>query len=207
MKTQIILLFAVFLVIGMVGSARAEIIFEDDFDRGKTWTVGNDWSEVETASVHVAISFGGHLMLGDQNGAMAFRPVSLSGYENISVEFEYSVESFSTDVTTYAEYDQTDGNWTGLWSVGPDFGPNSMTYVNLNLPNNIANPGLFRFRFGADADGYPGDGARIDYVKISGSIISVPEPSLGLLLGISLIGLVGVGAVRRIKQNKEVANS
>ncbi len=30
----------------------------------------------------------------------------------------------------------------------------------------------------------------------------VPEPSLGLLLGISLIGLVGAGAVRRFKQNK-----
>ncbi len=35
----------------------------------------------------------------------------------------------------------------------------------------------------------------------------VPEPSLGLLLGISLIGLVGAGTVRKIKQNKEVANS
>ncbi len=36
---------------------------------------------------------------------------------------------------------------------------------------------------------------------------SVPEPSLGLLLGISLIGLVGVGAVRKIKQKKAVANT
>ncbi len=35
---------------------------------------------------------------------------------------------------------------------------------------------------------------------------SVPEPSLGLLLGISLIGLVGAGAVRKIKQ-KKVANT
>ncbi len=35
---------------------------------------------------------------------------------------------------------------------------------------------------------------------------SVPEPSLAILLGVSLIGLVGVGAVRKIKQ-KKVANS
>ncbi len=31
----------------------------------------------------------------------------------------------------------------------------------------------------------------------------VPEPSLGLLLGISLVGLVGVGAVRKLKQRKD----
>ncbi len=36
---------------------------------------------------------------------------------------------------------------------------------------------------------------------------TVPEPGLGLLLGISLIGLVGVGAVRKIKQKKAVASS
>ncbi len=34
---------------------------------------------------------------------------------------------------------------------------------------------------------------------------AVPEPSLGLLLGISLVGLVGVGAVRKLK-NKTVTN-
>ncbi len=32
------------------------------------------------------------------------------------------------------------------------------------------------------------------------SVTSVPEPSLGLLLGISIIGIVGAGAVRKIKQ-------
>ncbi len=35
---------------------------------------------------------------------------------------------------------------------------------------------------------------------------SVPEPNLGLLLGISLVGLVGTGAVRKIKQSK-IANT
>ena len=41
----------------------------------------------------------------------------------------------------------------------------------------------------------------------SGDVASVPEPSLELLLSISLIGLVGVGAVRKIKQKKAIANS
>ncbi len=46
----------------------------------------------------------------------------------------------------------------------------------------------------------------IDAVRISTYPESVPEPSLGLLLGISLVGLVGVGAVRKIKR-KKVANT
>ncbi|GAX61496.1 cell surface protein [Candidatus Scalindua japonica] len=36
---------------------------------------------------------------------------------------------------------------------------------------------------------------------------SVPEPSLGLLLGLTLVGLVGVGGVRKIKQKEAVANT
>ncbi|GAX59366.1 hypothetical protein SCALIN_C03_0023 [Candidatus Scalindua japonica] len=49
-------------------------------------------------------------------------------------------------------------------------------------------------------DFWPAGGA-ISHVEIFGSV-SVPEPSLELLLGLSLIGLVGVGAVRKIKQKK-----
>ncbi len=50
-----------------------------------------------------------------------------------------------------------------------------------------------------------GEGGRALAV-LDGDVTAVPEPSLGLLLGISLIGLVGVGVVRKIKQMK-VANS
>ncbi len=34
----------------------------------------------------------------------------------------------------------------------------------------------------------------------SGDVAAVPEPTLGLLLGISIVGLVGVGAIRKLKQ-------
>ncbi len=44
-------------------------------------------------------------------------------------------------------------------------------------------------------------------LRVYGESHSVPEPSLGLLLGISLAGLVGAGTVRKIKQKKAVANS
>ncbi len=43
---------------------------------------------------------------------------------------------------------------------------------------------------------------------LSGGIVpvAVPEPTLGILLGISLTGLIGVGVVRKIRQ-KKVANT
>ncbi len=43
-----------------------------------------------------------------------------------------------------------------------------------------------------------------DYVGLNLQIELVPEPSLELLLGISLIGLVGAGAVRKIRQKAVV---
>ncbi len=40
--------------------------------------------------------------------------------------------------------------------------------------------------------------------SVTSGLAPVPEPSLELLLGISLVGLVGVGAVRKIKKKKAV---
>ncbi len=41
-------------------------------------------------------------------------------------------------------------------------------------------------------------------IAIDNPRFAVPEPSLGLLLGISLVGLVGAGAVRKIRQKAVV---
>ncbi len=46
-------------------------------------------------------------------------------------------------------------------------------------------------------------GIAIDNLRYA---VCVPEPTLGILLGISLMGLVGAGAVRKLKQRK-IANS
>ncbi|GAX60604.1 prenyltransferase/squalene oxidase [Candidatus Scalindua japonica] len=59
--------------------------------------------------------------------------------------------------------------------------------------------------------GFPSYPGGPENIEVEGEVVwalsaSVPEPSLDLLIGISLVGLVGVGAARKIKR-KTVANS
>ncbi len=78
----------------------------------------------------------------------------------------------------------------GLSYFGGEGGPD---WLALDHFHNFAN--------GNQGSEVIGDGGR--YVI---GTAQVPEPNLGLLLGISLVGLVGTGAVRKIKQSK-IANT
>ncbi len=58
---------------------------------------------------------------------------------------------------------------------------------------------LFHFNDG-DQDALPSSSDLYGLAVRFGDVAAVPEPTLGLLLGISLVGLVGVGAIRKLKQ-------
>ncbi len=67
---------------------------------------------------------------------------------------------------------------------------------------DINNAWTFVFSSGGQGDsGFKGNAVGIYGLAVrSGDVAAVPEPTLGLLLGISLVGLVGVGAIRKLKQ-------
>ncbi len=67
--------------------------------------------------------------------------------------------------------------------------------------NSSRNVWAFSFNSGNQISNSEGMSRRGLAVR-SGDIAAVPEPTLGLLLGISLVGLVGVGVARKIKQGK-----
>ncbi len=144
-----------------------------------------------------------------------------------------SNEMTGSFVYTYSagDFENGSGVFTNLYIPwhGADFSDLVITIepesIEFSLDGNIHDQGLDITLFLLDGDGLSStslssviDTNRSTYHVehggskkgniVSGSIdaVAVPEPSLGALLGISLIGLVGAGAVRRFK-NKAVDNT
>ncbi len=102
------------------------------------------------------------------------------------------------------------------WGSQLGFNPGNTWHIdaayNMGLDptfNNIAHTSSsLNVQWFASGSGWQGgndESWALDNVEVRLNGTAVPEPSLGLLLGISFIGLVGVGAVRIIRKRK-VAN-
>lgn len=191
-------------LIGMAGTASAETIFSDNFNRRNSSTVGNNWYEIESASNDVAIH-SGYLRLRDNQAgidAAVLQGVSTFGYENITLDFSWGASNNTEPGDKlYVSWDLNDGNWTNIWQQ--NLGGSGFASVHLEFLGDNAtaeNQYNFRLRFYTEVNA-PSEYAKIDDVVLAGTTLisagvnPVPEPTTVLLFGTGIAGLAAV--VRR----------
>ncbi len=222
MKKLLMFLCAVMFVFGMVGSASATIIFEDDFNRYdesvpvNNRIVGNGWAEMEADDDDVQISGNNNLILRDslENniiGAAITQTISTTNFNNLTIQFDWTnnywakhaQDSVYRDVKLYLSWDLNDDNWSDVWSHHLDLGTHGTPKNKGNfteewmVAKSISLPGDLDdesiVRIRLWTDITHGNMvARIDNFMITGDLAPVPEPATMMLFGIGLLGLAGV---------------
>ncbi len=200
------ILWAVTLVLGMVGSASAVPIFTDDFNRANSNIVGNGWLEIEHNRNDVAIR-NGSLRLRDylpgNPDSAVLQGISLAGFENVWLDFDWAA-SRNTEASDklYVSWDLDDNNWQTAWSQS--LGGSNFASVNLDFLSAVDNQKDFRLAFWTDVS-CSREAAFIDNIVLRGDVMGgvptptpspVPEPSTLLLIGSGLLGLVGFNRKR-----------
>jgi hypothetical protein len=172
-------------------AASAEVLFEDDFNRNSSNTVGAGWAEIENQPNDVAIADDAMRLRDDLSGssaagvespdAAATFSFSTVGYQNLFLSFDWAAHptSDASDML-FVSWKTASGGWTELWSTGLG-GTDAWSGVNLALGAAAANlDDDIEIRFWTDVsrsnlrgflDAVATEGAKIDWVRLSGDPI------------------------------------
>jgi hypothetical protein len=177
--------------------AKANTIFQDDFNRADNATVGNSWVEGSGISVNAnSMLFAGNATLTATQGALTLSTV---GFTNLVLSYDWSSSGSESSDRLLSFWSQDGG--TTLNALGTHSLNNLNTFVSasFNLPaaaQNLADITLV-FRYEGDMGN---DSGRIDNVLLQGSLAqestttAVPGPIAGaglpglLMAGGSLLG-------------------
>jgi hypothetical protein len=179
---------------GFSSTASADTIFQDNFNRSNSNTVGNGWTETQDDADDVAINNNRLLLRSDDPNAIAAQlSINTTGFNNIRLSYDWaklSGDSESDDELIVEWKLGSSGSWTELEDHG--LGGSSSFSSNSELLSGAANQGDVEFRFRLDVSN-GNEGVLIDNVLLTGDKIqtgtgAVPEPSSFVLLGFGLLG-------------------
>lgn len=190
----------------LVGAAAAStVLFEDDFNRSNSNSVGNGWSELEDDNNDVRVR-GNTLRLrdtlpGNPDAAAASAVIDATGFKNITVSFTWKAfitNEASDELYLSWAFDPapalTDQNaWTEVFSDGSGSTTTFSETVSLGAAVDGA---MFNLMFWSDVSFF-NEGFKIDNVVVTGEAITpVPLPAS---LPLMAAALAGFGIMRRRK--------
>jgi hypothetical protein len=206
MIRNLTLSFAILAALLVVPYAAATpiTIFEDNFDRDGSHvadSVGNNWETVREDSASYVRVKNSELRLRGMNYPEVYRKISTTGYNNISIEFEWRQANgenkdalnlfWASNVTTGSPWTTTGA--TPVWTIKLSTYQLTQGTVSVAINNG---GGLADAAFGFNVDvNNDNEQAYITGVRVTGDAAAVADTgSTAFLLG---AGMLGLAAFRR----------